>query len=1048
MKKKLQGLIFRCILAFLCLMPGLSFAQNIKVEGSVIDETGEALIGVSVVLKGSTGVGTATDVDGRFVLSNIPSSGTLVFNYLGYSSKEVKVTGGVMNVKMDPDTQLLDEVVVIAYGQQKKVTVTGAVSSIGSKELLKSPAASLGNVIAGKLPGVQSVQYSGLPGADDPVIRIRGIGTFNGSAQEPLVLVDGVERPFTQIDANEVADFSILKDASATAVFGVRGANGVILITTKRGTTGKPSVSVTTSAGIQQITHFIESTDSYTYATAYNNAQLGDGVLPTNLKFKPEALRHFKDKDMPLVYPDTDWLNYIMKNSAWQSQHNVNVSGGTDIVKYFVSVGIFDQDGLFKTFSSDPESNFKYRRYNYRANLDINLSKKSTLSVNVGGRVENRNIIGGGEQELFRYLQQAVPYAGYGLDSEGRHIVSDPSLVGEYQSDGLGQFYNLGYVKASKNVLNLDLSYTLKLDMITKGLEFKVKGSYNSEYTQNKNRKNGAGSGITYQATLRPGVVDENGDPKVVLLKSGDTWPLPYSESREGTRDWYSEASFNYSNKFGDHNVGALVLYNQSKTYYPRADEALYVSIPSGYVGIVGRVTYDYNTKYLVDFNMGYNGSENFASDKRYGFFPSAALGWIPSSEDFWEPVKEVVSYLKLRASLGKVGNDKNNRRFLYLPSAYSWINGGPGTNYGGTANFGTNNNNWLPGARESTTGNPFIKWETSVKQNYGVDINFFRDRLRINVDVFSEERSNILASNSAVLPSILGIQSNSVNYGSVKNNGYEIVVKWEDKINDFQYSIAPSLSYVHNKITKMMEIRQDYDHLYTVGNSVGQPFGYDFFEFYDPGQTEKRYQEKYGAQMPTQGVNVKAGDCIFVDLTGDGKIDSNDRKAIGFTDIPEYNGSINMSFSYKGFDLSMLWIGATNVNRKLDTYYRPQFGTSNLWTLLQWVHDNSWREDHIEGATLPRLTFDNQAYNTYDSKVWLVDASFARLKNMEIGYTFNKIPKIPQIGSVRIYATGYNLLTFSKFKANDPESSGAAYGTFMKYPMTRVYNLGLKVNF
>lgn len=1033
---------------FLCCMPYFAFSQSITVKGTVEDTEGP-LIGVTIKgIHNNVATGIITDIDGNYTIT-VDANSTLTFSYIGYKTLTEEVKGRTtIHVTLESSLQELDEVVIIAYGAQKKMTVTGAVSNIGNKELMKSPAASLGNMIAGKLPGVQSVQYSGIPGGDDPVIRVRGIGTFNGNAQEPLVLVDGVERPFTQIDANEVADFTILKDASATAVFGVRGANGVILITTKRGEIGKPSVSVSTSAGIQQITHFIELTDSYTYATAYNNAQLGDGITANNLKYSQEAIKHFKDRDMLMVYPDTDWLHYIMKNNAWQSQHNVNVSGGTEMAKYFVSVGMFDQDGLFETFSSDPESNFKYRRYNYRANLDLNLSKISTLSVNVGGRVENRNIIGGGEQELFRYLQEAIPMSGYGVDSEGRHIVSDPALVGIYKGDGLTQFYNLGYVKRSKNVLNLDLAYQLKLDFITKGLEYKIKGSYNSEYTHEKNRKNGAGSGIMYKATLVPGEVDENGNPKAVLVKSGDTWPLPYGESRSGGRNWYAETSLNYARKFGSHNVGALALYNQSKSYYPDDNAGLYRSIPSGYVGFVGRVTYDYDSKYLADFNIGYNGSENFAPGKRYGAFPSAAVGWIASSENFWEPISEVVSYFKIRASLGKVGNDKNDYRFLYLPNAYSWMSGGPGSNYGGTANFGINNTNWLPGARESTVGNPNVTWETAVKQNYGIDFNLFNDRFKATIDIFSEERSNILSSNSAILPSVVAIQSSSINYGNVKNKGYEIVLKWEDRINDFQYSISPSLSYVRNKITKMMEIRQNQDYLYRTGHPVNQPFGYEFFEFYDPGKTEERYQEKYGAAMPVQGVNVKAGDCIYVDLSGDGKIDANDIHAIGFSDIPEYNGSINLSFSYKGFDLSMLWTGATNVNRKLDTYYRPQFGTSNLCALLQWVYDNSWREDNIEGATLPRITFDNQAYNTYDSKVWLVDASYARLKNMEIGYTFDTIPGVPQIGSVRLYASGFNLLTFSKFKANDPESSGAAYGTFMKYPMTRVYNFGLKVNF
>lgn len=1037
MKRKCES-FFWCMLMLFCLIPSMSFGQNLRVEGVVKDEFGETMIGVSVLVKGS-GTGTITNQDGVFVLPSVPRNAVLEFSFVGYKKLELKPEAH-MNVTMAPDNQQLEEVVVIAYGQQKKVTITGAVSNVGSEELLKSPSASLGNALAGKLPGVQSVQYSGIPGGDDPVIRVRGIGSLNSA--EPLVLVDGVERSFSQLDPNEVADISILKDASATAVFGVRGANGVILVTTKRGTLGKPSVGFTASAGLQQITSFIDLTDSYTYATAYNNAQLSDGIAPENVKFSESALQHFKDGDMPLVYPSIDWWDYLLKNSAWQQQYNMTVSGGTDRAKYFISVGMFDQDGLFKTFNSDPDENFKYRRYNYRANVDIDLTQNSQLSLNIGGRVENRNIIGGGEQELFRYIQLAVPYASAGIDEEGRHIVADQALVGEYQIDGLSRFYKLGYVKRSNNVLNLDLQYKLKLDFVTPGLDFKIKGSYNSDYTQEKNRKNGFGSGITYIATIR--------DNEVVLMKRGDFWPYPYTENRWGGRNWYAEASFNYSRKFGNHNLGGLVLYNQSKTYYPEDNSGnIYQSIPTGYVGLVGRVTYDYASRYMLDFNVGYNGSENFAPGKRYGFFPSASIGWTPSEEKFWQPIKNVITYMKIRASLGKVGNDKmNKQRFLYLPGSYNFINGGPSGGGWGTANFGTNNGNWLPGASEASSGNPDVTWETATKQNYGVDLKFLNDRLSLGFDLFYEDRKNILVSNESTLPSITGLKPNSINFGRVKNHGYEITMRWNDKIGDFSYSIAPTLTYARNKIIEAAEVRQEFENLYRKGHPVGQPFGYEFFEFYVPGETEQRYQSIYGTPMPNQGIGVKAGDCIYVDLTNDGKIDSNDQHAIGYTDIPEYNASVNLSLSYKNFDLSMLWIGATNVNRQLDLFYRPQFGSTNDATLLQWVYENSWRPDNAESATLPRLTFSNQAHNIMNSSVWLVDASYIRLKNAEIGYTIKNIPRVPQIGSVRLYVSGYNLLTFTKFKANDPESSGAAWGTFMKYPMTRVINFGLKVNF
>lgn len=1056
-KKNRRDWFFLCILAFFCQIPGIAIAQNFNVEGSITDEAKETLIGVSIRIK-NTDKGTITNSDGRYKLPNVPQGSTLVFSYIGYQNKEVKVTNKIVNVTMEPDNQQLEEVVVIGYGQQKKVTITGAVSNIGGKELIKSPAGSLGNSLAGKLPGLQSVQYSGMPGGDDPVIRVRGIGSFNSA--EPLVLVDGVERPFSQLDPNEVADISILKDASATAVFGVRGANGVILVTTRRGESGKPSVSFSAQAGIQQITNFLDPANSYEYATAYNTAQSTDGVAKEKWKYSDEAIQHFRDRDMPMVYPDTNWFKYLMKDRAWQSQYNVNVSGGNEKAKYFISVGMFDQDGLFKTFNQGSEANFKYRRYNYRANIDLNLTKLSQLSVNIGGRVEKRNSIGGGEggdgsggqQGIFAnegILNSGMPMSGYGLDSQGRRIIADRALVGDNGGDALGRIYELGYTTQSKNTVNLDLQYLLKLDFITKGLDFKVKGSYNASYTFEKNREHGYGSGIKYKATIASGENEADGSPKIVLVKEGDSWPLPYQENKWGDRNWYAEASLNYARKFNSHNVGALLLYNQSKRYYPWDSQGLYSSIPSGYVGVVGRITYDYATRYLIDVNIGYNGSENFASGRRYGLFPSASIGWIPSSEEFWKPISNVIPYMKFRASIGKVGNDNtNNLRFLYLPNSYGFFSGGNGGGFiaDRTANFGTNNGNWMSGAREESMGNPFVTWETATKQNYGIDIKFFKNKLSVSADLFYEDRKNILVSNETSLPGITGMKSSSINFGRVKNHGYELTVKWEDKIGNVNYSIAPNISFARNKVIERAEVKQDYDHLYHTGLPVGQPFGREFFELYEPGKTEERYLAKYGTNMPDQNAVIQAGDCVYVDLTGDGKIDSNDEHAIGYTDIPEYTGSVVFTLSYKNFDFTMTWIGATNVNRQLGAYYRPAFGTGNQSMLNKWVYDNSWTEEKASTATLPRLSFVNSNHNNAMSSVWMIDASYVRLKNAEIGYSF-KIPGIP-INNIRVYASGYNLLTFSKFKANDPESRGGEWGVFMKYPMTRVYNFGINVNF
>ena len=1053
MKRRKLSLVFG-LMALLLLMPGHSFAQNLRVQGKVLDELGEGLIGAGVVIQG-TRTGTITDMDGNFVLPSVPSGATLEISCVGYTTLVIQVTGQTITVTMEPDTSALEEAVVVAYGQQKKVTITGAVSAINGEGLLKAPVANVANALQGNLPGVSAVQASGMPGADEPVIRIRGIGSLNSA--EPLVLVDGVERSFSQLDANEIESISVLKDASATAVFGVRGANGVILVTTKRGTAGKASVTASASAAVQTISKFVEFADSYTYGQMWNYTAITD-ALPMSqwpgsrvisdytpyadygIRFSQDVMEHFRTGDMPRTFPNMDWIKYIMNDSAWQEQANVNVNGGTERVRYFVSAGFLNQDSLFKTFSDNKNETFDFQRLNYRANLDIDVSKRSQLSLTLGGRMQDRNTMGGGEGFLFRYLQGATPYAGSGIDAAGRHIVSDANIVGPFDRDALSNYYDLGYVNESTNVLNFDIQYKLDLGFITDGLDFKVKASYNSEYTARKNRQNGYGTGVTYVATIVDG--------EEVLRKENITWPIPYNEAKWGSRNWYTEASFDYARKFGEHNLGALLLYNQSKTYYPwDSDGSIYQSIPKGYVGLVGRITYDYATKYMLDFNIGYNGSENFAPGKRYGTFPSISLGWIPSSEKWWEPVKKYIGYLKLRGSWGLVGNDNTNgARFLYLPGAWQFYTGSTTVNpQNRGTNFGTSGG-WLQAVKELTSGNPNVTWETASKVNLGLDAAFLKDRLHAYVDFFWEDRKHILVSNASTLPAVTSLPSSYVNEGRVKNHGYEVTLNWEDRIGEVRYSISPSYSFARNTVIEMLEVEPMYEYLKHTGLPVNQRFGYELFEFYQPG-TEERYKAAYGVDMPDQNIALKYGDCVYVDLNGDGIVDQNDQKPLGYTDIPEITYSLNTSLHWKGLDFSMLWTGADHVSRTLNGYFRDQFGSTNTSALTQWVADNSWTEDN-PNAILPRISFTNRVHNNRDSRAWMIDSKYVRLKNVELGYTFNKPKSMPFFNYIRVYLSGQNLLTFARFDGNDPEAPGSGLDFGVRYPMTRVMNIGAQINF
>lgn len=1019
----------KIILSFFAMMlfcSGTMLAQSHNVKGRVVDEsTKEPLVGVTVSVKESPTIGTMTDIDGNYSI-NVPNkNATLKISYIGYVNQEIKVDGrSSIDVLLKDNAKELDEVQVVAYGAQKKVTITGAISSVSGDDLLKAPTGSLTNALAGKVTGLTSVQYSGEPGADEAQLLIRGVTTLNNSS--PLVQVDGVERDFAYLDPNEIESITILKDASATAVFGVRGANGVILVTTKRGAEGKAKIAVTTSMGVQVPTRLLEFANSYQWATYYNEAQRNDGTT-SGFKFDDEALQAFKDHSQPILYPDIDWMDYLLKKSAFQSQHNINISGGAENVRYFVSVGAFTQSGLFKTFDAGYDFNFDYKRYNYRANLDFDISKATMLSVNLGGRIDDKNtpISAEDQNQLFRHLYWATPFSGAGI-VDGKWIKTNSDYISSPGADGLNPYYGKGFNSKVTNTLNLDLILQQKLDVITNGLSFKLKGSYNSDYYHNKQRS----SSIAYYTPVK------NASGGFDLRKSGDDGQLGYSESFDKGRNWYMEASFNYNRKFGDHNVGGLVLYNQSKKYYPKT----YTEIPSGYVGLVGRATYDFKSRYMAEFNVGYNGSENFAEGRRYGFFPAGSVGWIVTEEPFAKGIKDYINYFKLRASYGVVGNDKyGDNRFLYIPVSYV---------LGGGYNFGTNTGNNQPGAYEGKLTNPYLTWEKAYKQNYGLDMYVLNERLNFSFDLFKEHREDILVS-SATIPGIIGVGTDNlplINSGVVDSHGYEINLKWEDNVgSDIRYWANGNLSYSKNKIIEKNEITPNEDYLWQTGHPVNQPFVRKFWGFFDETANE-RYKLEYGHDIAEHAGGLQPGDCVYVDLNNDGIINADDVTALGYTNNPEYIAGLNLGFAWKGFDLAMQWTGAWNTSRLLQESFRDPLGETKDRSLLLSQYENRWTRETAATATLPRASFASRTNNTANSDLFLVDAKYLRLKSIEIGYNFDfPFMKKAKLNSLRLYANGYNLLTFDKLKIADPESRTSDRPN---YPLTKVFNIGLKVGF
>lgn len=1052
----IQKVILKWVWLLILLSTGLvGHAQVTTVRGTVYDESGIEVIGANVKLKDSS-TGVITDLDGVFKL-DVPDSGkaVLIISFIGYQTQEVALKGRKeVKVTLVEIANELSEVTVVAYGVQKKETLTGAISSVKNEALLRSPNASVANALAGQITGLSSVTTSGQPGAEDPTIYVRGVGSLTEGGSQPLVLVDGVERSFFQMDPNEIESISVLKDASATAVFGVRGANGVVLVTTKRGVEGKAKISLSSSFGLTQPTRLLEMADSYTYALCHNEMKDNDGKAHS---FDDYVLERFRLNDEPIMYPNMNWRDYLLKKTSIQTQHNLNISGGTEKVRYFISLGFLYQNGLFRQFEDlDYKSNYTYSRYNYLSNLDLNLTKSTILKLGLGGIVGLTH-----EPKGAGFGNGSQPFCSPGI-IDGKLVVMNPQKYeGVLMNNNvLKGFYDLGYKNKTANTMNMDLSLVQKLDVITKGLSVEIKGAYNTSYSYSKNRTRSQTIRYEphYQSELEgyqpeadhPLTDDPNYNKNVVyrVLNDYATPFLTFDEETTRGRNWYLEASLRYNRKFGDHNVGGLLLYNQSKKYYPKQ----YTDVPAAYVGLVGRLTYDYKSRYMAEFNFGYNGSENFAPDKRFGAFPAGSIGYIISEEPFMKKQK-VVDYLKLRASIGLVGNDNmNDNRFLYLSDAYLVDQQGNQTAWKGYPhgyNFGYNSTYWTPAALESRLGNRNVTWETALKQNYGIDVHFLKSRLKITADVFFEDRKDILISRGTI-PMISSLTSSVlpvVNMGRVKNHGYEIEVKWEDMVQDVRYWANANVSYSKNKIIEQDEVEPNEPYLWRTGKSVGAIFGYVAEGFYS--EADFKEDGKLIDGLPDPKVPVYPGDVKYKDLNGDHVIDTDDQCEIGYPTRPAYTFGLNYGLNYKGWFLTMNWLGVTDRSLVLANEFRTAFGNGGGQSLglFSYHVDERWTPETAETATMPRLSENSGAHNAKQSSLWVKDGSYLRLKSLTIGYEFadKKLLKKIGISKFGIKLSGYNLLTFDKFGIMDPECKPNNQDT---YPITKTYNLGVNITF
>lgn len=1028
-----------------------------KISGVVkAAESGEPLAGAVVVVTGTSQYAT-TDLDGRFTLTVPSGKTTLEVSFFGYKTLSVTPSES-MQISLEAEVREIDEAVVIAYGKQSRMSITGSISAINNKELLKSPSGSAANALAGAVTGISSVQVSGQPGAEDPRIYVRGTGSLTESASAPLILVDGVERSFFQMDPNEIETITVLKDAASTAVFGVRGANGVILVSTRRGADAKPRLTLDSSYGLTQALRKLKGVDSYNYALLYTEAQRNDNpdIKDNRLTFSPYITELFRENSDPIMFPNVDWDEYLFKDFAWQTHHNLTLSGGNKDVKYFVSLGYLHQDGMLKHYYEDFNSNFTYDRFNYRANVDAHLTPTTLVSLNIGGRVGVRREPQ--HYDMWQNIMWCVPFASPGF-VDGKLIFNSRNRyipLSELTS-GLDLYYNWGYNRNTTNVLNLDLAIDQNLDAILKGLSFKAKGAYNTNYSVGISRSpNGVDSALTpiYLGSLTtPGLDLSNPmfDNTIVYRTDGVEGlhePMSYGEWSGLGRDWYLEGSLNYANSFGGHDFTGLLLYNQSKTYYP----AQYSDIPTGYVGYVGRVTWAWKKRYMLDLNAGYNGSENFAPGRRYGFFPAGSVGWIVSDEK-WMKRQSVIDFLKLRASYGIVGNDKySGERFLYLDD--SWDGNHSVYLYYGSYQFGMGDSwDMLRDAKENTIGNQLVTWEKCYKQNYGFDLKMFNYRLSFTADLFFEHRTDILSTRNT-LPSITDIKLPLINLGIVDNHGYELSLGWKDRAaRQVDYYLTANMSFSRNKIRFMDEVPPNEPYMAQTGRSTALNYGYIFDRFLNEDDFDE--DGRLNPSLPEMALgSPKPGDVLYKDLNNNGVIDGNDCTWFGYAARPEYVFGLVGGLSWRGFAFSMQWTGAMHASRLLSGEYRSAFGTNNARSLLKFLADGRYTPETADTARFPRLTFANKSYNELDSSLWMLDGSYLRLKTAELSYTFSNSQLLSRAGisSAKIYINGYNLVTLFSDLARidiDPEGmTGGSGASAYSYPNNRIYNFGINLSF
>ena len=1025
--------------------PRAADAGNIK--GQVMDVDGKPLEGASVQVKGKEGMGVVTDEFGTFSI-RANTGEILHISMVGMKAEEIAVPGkGTLKVTLQTKTDKMDEAVVVGYGKQKKISVTGSVASVDMSDM-RMPVRNLTNALAGKVAGVISVQTSGEPGYDNSTFTIRGIGTFAGSVS-PLIIVDGVQRDdvnstyggaYNNIDPEDIASISLLKDASATAVYGAKAANGVLIITTKRGVAGKPKVSSKVESGISGLTKTPKMLDAINFMKLYNEARTNDG---NSIQYSDETIQKTASGLDPYLYPNVNWLQSMYKSWAPYYNGNVNITGGGESMRYFVSGSFFDQDGSYKVSNLkgyNPNLNFK--RYDFRSNIDVNVTKTTLLSLNLDAMLVNSRYPGVSAASIW-YSAYATNPIVFPIKYPGNKWAGPVNNGG---SNPYNNLQNSGYTTEFRPTVQSVLSLSQKMDFITKGLSAMGRFSFDSYSETDINR---TGNNDLWYSGGRDG----EGNLILTQARIGSTY-LGYSTSTSAERTMYLEANLNYNRSFGDHSFGGLLVYNMRNRVVASAPDVV-TGLPYRNEAMAGRVTYSYKDKYLAEFNGGYTGSENFAAGHRWGFFPSVSAGWVISKENFFDPLAKTFNLLKIRGSRGVVGNDNigQKTRFGYLTQFGS----------GGTTAFGTNPTAY-GGVSETVIGTENLTWELSTKTDIGLEVGLL-NKINVVIDVFQDHRKDILIPRQSI-SSIVGYDGynyasgNSgttviANMGEMNNKGIDGSVEYNDKFGkNVTLRLFGNFTYARNKILFADEPKRKYGWQEQTGTKYGEFYGYVAQGLF------KGQDDINSSATQSFNVTVHPGDIKYQDLNKDGVIDSYDARYLGKSSFPTWSYGAGFTVGYKKIDLSLFFQGVADVSIMangsaidMKDGTAPGVGVVPFAGVGQYPANvlsnvtNRWTVDNPrQNVDYPRLGIATTTSNNYLSSTWwLKDGSYIRLKQASVGYTiYNAGTKKTGLSSLYVYGAGTNLLTFSKFKLWDVElgSSGATY------PPARTIVIGLRAQF